>query len=78
MKFDFSAVFAEGQRVRYLCDRSKGAIHRGEEGTVVSVLPETKSLGVDWDRTDPARHDCCGKARDGHGWYVYMTHVTLI
>lgn len=78
MQFNFSQVFAVGQRVRYLGDRSESAINRGEEGTIVSVLPENKSLGVNWDRTGPARHDCCGKAHRGHGWYVYMTDVTLI
>lgn len=78
MNFDFSTVFAVGQRVRYLYDLRVGAIDRGEEGTIVEVFPESKDLAVNWDLRGPGRHDCGGKARDGHGWYVSMVSVTLI
>lgn len=78
MQFDFSAVFAVGQRVRYLYDRTRGAIDRGEEGTIVGVFRDSKDLAIDWDLTGPGRHDCVDLARPHHGWYVSMVSVELI
>lgn len=70
--FPFLPSFYEGQRVRYI-----GAgveIKVGETGVITKLL-RAKSMAVDWDKSSPARHDCGGRARNGHGWVVYQSSV---
>lgn len=39
----------------------------GETGVVVSIAGG--SVGVEFDTPFPGGHDCCGRAREGHGRY---------
>ena len=82
MKFKLLAV---GSRVEYI-ERGARAIHVGEQGTIVDIFDmgdrgrdiEECDIGVDWDRSDPQRHNCLGCARMNHGWWVRPREIKLI
>lgn len=61
--------FQVGDRVRSLFDDYPG-LDYGEYGTVVKIRKMNTPV-IEWDEFNPERHDCDGKVRKGHGWYVY-------
>ena len=78
MKFKLLTI---GSRVEYAGLGAAGAVYDGEQGTIVAILDwETREsdIGVDWDRSDPRKHDCMGHARKDHGWWVRPREIKLI
>ena len=60
-----------GERVRVSMDFPEGnkKLLAGTEGTVVDISDMDPPIGVDWD-IQCSHHNCCGKAKEAHGWYV--------
>jgi hypothetical protein len=48
----------------------------GSVGTV--VYQDEYEVGVDFDLEFFGGHSCSGHARDGHGWYVVASKLSLI
>ena len=79
MQFNID-VFIPGQRVKYI-SKYGCKIGYGETGTVVPNpwgMMTTENVTVDWDKKETERHNCGGKARDGHGWCVSKRDIEII
>lgn len=79
MQFNFD-LFIPGQRVKYISKYSF-MIEYGETGTIVPNpwgVMTTANVSVDWDKKKTERHDCCGNARNNHGWCVSKRDIEII
>lgn len=61
--------FQVGDRVKSLLSDLPG-LDSGEYGTIIK-LRERATPVIEWDTYNPSRHDCDGRVKHGHGWYVY-------
>lgn len=77
MKWKFLMV---GSRVRYV-GNARASVRYGETGTIVFIVedfPDDCDIAIDWDEKKFERHDCGGKSRPNHGWWVSPSEVQLI
>ena len=61
--------FQVGDRVKSLLTDTPG-LYYGEYGTIIK-LRERATPVIEWDAYNPSRHDCDGRVKHGHGWFVY-------
>lgn len=80
MKFLFLPP-QEGDKVRYVglsgfTESGKREVEYGEIGT--AMLIQGNCVAVEWNDKKEWRHDCGGRCRDKHGWWVPKYEVIPI
>lgn len=65
--------FRIGDVVRFIADEDPDhGVIRGQTGIVKNLQDdyEYECIGVEWDIEKPRYHDCNGKCKSHHGWWV--------
>lgn len=81
MRWKFLMV---GARVEYVGGEEAAWVRFKETGTIVLIIDKLTGgsdlwdIAVDWDKEEPHRHDCGGKSRPGHGWWVKRSEIQII
>lgn len=68
--------FIEGMRVRHKHKEYTGL--SGATGTVVHAEQDNDMIGVEWDESKPYMHNCGGRCKDKHGFYILPEELELI
>lgn len=67
--------FKIGDRVEFTGELLSNSINIGDKGTIVSL--DDNFVGVDFDRNIYG-HDCNGRGREEHCWYVSFESLKKI
>lgn len=61
-------MFAVGDYV--VCVKAYGSVDVGETGRLVHIMRYYPEYGVEWEIERDVRHDCLGRCKTKHGFYV--------
>lgn len=75
------AGFRLGDRVRFIdsADPDNGVTY-GQTGVICSLDPDygDDCVGVEWDVGKSKYHECSGKCRNYHGWWVPLNLIERV
>lgn len=69
-------MFCIGDHV--VCVKKYGMIKAGEVGRLVHIFNCYPEYGVEWEIAGARRHNCCGNALNGHGFYMPEDSIKIL